>query len=395
MQMNRFDDATVILEIGNKRCPNSKELQAQLDYTKQLVQNIESLECLKINGMHSDLIKVTDRLGEDMMGEKHILLARASAFLALDQSDKAVEVATKIHEIDSSNMEALVILAKANYLEGNIETALVECQKALNLGDQSQGVNMLYGMINDVAQAIILADQALQNQNYKEACSLCTKTIHIAEPLLKSSPLYRKLYLARSEANLYAGNYMQAVANANLVLGSLPESIDAWSIKIKSLESLDRHQQLIDELEKVVAEEWGSKQPSLLEAYNRAKDALNQQQEEEEEDDDNQVEEENKVEEENDEEKDNKDAAPASQDVSTNNSDNDEEDEEEKTEDAPNYYEFLGVTEDTSIDEIQEVARAKAREITLSGDSSPAERAEAEEKLRFLQECLVFFFKKA
>jgi len=383
MHMNRFDDATIILEIGYKRCPSSKELQKQLEYTKQLSETIVALDCLKINGLHSELIKVTDTLGEEMMSEKHILLARAGAFLALDQSAEAVEAAAKIHEIDASDMEALVILAKANYLEGNIEDALIECQKALSLGDKSQGVNMLYGMINDVAQALILAERALQNQNYKEACTLCTKTIHIAEPLLKSSPLYRKLYLARSEANCHAGNYMQSVANANLVLGSLPESLDAWSIKIKSLEALGKHYQLVDELEKVVSgDEWGSRQPFLVETYNRATSVIKQQ-EAELDDHDHDI------------------PVMNNPTASTNNNTTDNEEKEQEQQEgadggqSPNYYDLLGVAEDTPIEEIKEIIRTKAKEVSIPGDCTEAERAEAEEKLKRLQECLVFFLTEA
>merc|ERR1712151_647964 len=97
----------------------------------------------------------------------------------------------------------------------------------------------------------------MQNKSYKLACNLCAKTIHAAELLLssksdKSTPLYQKLYLARSEANFYACNYMQAIANANLVLESYPQLMDAWTIKIRSLEKMEKHELLIKELKKVM-----------------------------------------------------------------------------------------------------------------------------------------------
>mmetsp|Transcript_3699 Transcript_3699/g.5790 ORF Transcript_3699/g.5790 Transcript_3699/m.5790 type:complete len:319 (+) Transcript_3699:112-1068(+) len=273
--MGKFEDASVTLTIGAKRGQHTKFFEKNLESTRQLIDTMKALECLNSARLYSELIVASDSIDDRLKSNKHVLLVRARAFLNLDQIDNAVETATKIIKNDSRNIEALVLLTKSHYLGGKIDDALIECQKALSV-DEKQ-VMELYDTIREVKQSLILTERAIQSGNFKQACTLSSRTIYAAEPLAKSTPLYRKLYLARSEANLYAENYSTAISNANFVLESRPESLDAWIIKIKSLEAESMYKQLAEELNEVISGEWGAKEKFLMEAFERATKAASLQ----------------------------------------------------------------------------------------------------------------------
>lgn len=377
MAMGKFEDAAVILTIGAKRVQHTEFFEKNLEYTRQLIETMKALECLNSARLYSELIAASDSIDDSLQSNKHVLLVRARAFMNLDQIDNAIETATKIIENDSRNIEALVILTKSHYLGGNIDNALIECQKALSV-DEKQ-VTELYDTIRDVAQSLILTERAIQNGNFKQACTLSSQTIYAAEPLAKSTPLYRKLYLARSEANLYAENYNTAMSTANSVLESLPESLDAWSIKIKCLEAQSMYKQLAEELNVVISGEWGAKEKLLVEAFERATKAASSQP--------------------------SMSAANGTSDTNTNEVENSEHPsvhqsehqhqmEGDDTDDVPSDpYDILGVRRDNSLEEINETYKSKARKYSeeelIKNGFTDTERSEALEKLKLLQESMI------
>ena len=60
------------------------------------------------------------------------------------------------------------------------------------------------------------------------------------QSLPKSSQLYRKLFVAKASALLYAGVYSEALDTANVLLEDHSLDKDGWNIKFEALEKLNR-----------------------------------------------------------------------------------------------------------------------------------------------------------
>lgn len=275
IELGDFDAACNTLSTRQGRIPKSPELEREFKFTNHLATTMNDVHRFFNEEKYQEVLQATDTL-EGHGSNKHVLLARGKAFLMLNLPDEAIETANVVFVSDNQNTDALEIRAKCRYLNGRLDDALMDCQTALGINPTHESLENTYQKIRLVNQLFAEAESSMVNKAYKQAANMYGKTIHASEPLPKSTELYRMLHLARAEAHYHATNYMQALANANLVLESLPTLTRAWEAKVKALEAMNRYAQLYDELTDVVRpESWGYHNRYLRETYDRCNAILN------------------------------------------------------------------------------------------------------------------------
>eukprot|EP00547_Thalassionema_nitzschioides_P015924 CAMPEP_0194249106 /NCGR_PEP_ID=MMETSP0158-20130606/19787_1 /TAXON_ID=33649 /ORGANISM="Thalassionema nitzschioides, Strain L26-B" /LENGTH=719 /DNA_ID=CAMNT_0038985551 /DNA_START=214 /DNA_END=2374 /DNA_ORIENTATION=- len=270
-ELGLFDAAIKTLSLGIERIPSSRELMQRQKVAKQTHQVMKTANYLMNAEMFEELIQVTEKVDKNVYNN-FLLLLRAKAFLCLNLFDRATETATEIYENDTESSDSLVIRANARYLNGHVEDALADCKTVLTLNPERESIRQLHAMFQNVREWLSLAEQASQNNLFQKACSLFEMAIEAAEPqsLPQSSPLYRKLFLAKASALLYAGVYSKALDTVNMLLKHNTSDVDGWNIKIDALEKLDRKKELLQELHNaVVINKWGAEYPLIAEKYHQ------------------------------------------------------------------------------------------------------------------------------
>lgn len=254
MELEQWDDACKTLSAGMDRNPKSNELHVKFQQTKGLAKVGKELRTLKSSHRHQDILNLTDGLGE--YKDKRIYLARASAHLALSHYREAILDADQVLHEESQNLTALLIRAKAKFLGAQLDDALEDCHRALEVDPQHISVGDLCSLAKRVQKMYNMAEEAMTKQTYKQASSLYGMAIHETDSLPKESELYRRLYLGRAEANLKAGNHMQALANINLVIEaqlSYDDNENNDDDEEEPMSALKVSENMASELEAVVA----------------------------------------------------------------------------------------------------------------------------------------------
>ena len=209
---------------------------------------------------------------------KFCLLIRANAFLNLNDTNSAIREATNVINIDPNSVEALLIRSKANYLNANIEHALMDAEMATKIDKSNSKVKEAYKRIKIIAEGFQEIDNRQVSEKTKKntnkiICHQYSDLIRLVTPTLPNydNEIYRKLYRGKAQAHLDEGsNYNKALLCIDNVLESDPKDIDAWVMKIVCLENLDRHIELVKQLDAVVVTSWGSEQRVLSDAHQRA-----------------------------------------------------------------------------------------------------------------------------
>jgi len=100
--------------------------------------------------------------------------------------------------------------------------AIADCQSAMIADDNNtqEGLEDFCNIVRCVEHLYNQGEEAMKNEAYRKACNFYGTAIHTAKMLPKESELYRMLYMGRAEAHFKAGNKIQALVNANLVLES-------------------------------------------------------------------------------------------------------------------------------------------------------------------------------
>mmetsp|Transcript_23146 Transcript_23146/g.38259 ORF Transcript_23146/g.38259 Transcript_23146/m.38259 type:complete len:858 (+) Transcript_23146:140-2713(+) len=346
VEIGRFEDACTTLAIGLGRIPKCATLEREIKLTQILSQTMKDVRRLQNQEEHFEVINATDALEKVHKSNKHVALARGKAYIYLNETEKAIEEANVVLISDSENTEALEIRAKARYLDARLEDALEDChhcqtiQTALGIDSQRSSIGDFYEKVRKVHQLYSDAERTMLNESYKQAANMYGMAIHATEPLAKSTELYRVLYLARAEAHFHASKFIQALANADIVLASQHTYLPAWKTKIKALKAMGKFEQLLIDLADVIEgdDNWGVQHQFLVDAQKDAKEHL---------------------------------LTHAS------------------TKKDENYYQFLGVESTASFDEIRRMYRLKARDCHPDKflAATDSEQIDAEDRFQLLQQC--------
>lgn len=224
---------------------------------------------LEASGDFAEIIKCTDRT---VGSNKHVLLARARAFVHLNDHESAIDAATKVLSIDTQNLDAFLVRSRAFYLMANLDNALSDCQTAVNI-DANNGASVtMYQLLELVVNSFQNLSNLMEAEMYNEAIEVYDTLYDTVKPTIPDSKceLFRKVYRGRAKAHLERGDdYKLALSFILPVLETSPRDIEGWRIKINCLEKLERHRDLANELEEVVMT-WGSGNSELAEARQRA-----------------------------------------------------------------------------------------------------------------------------
>lgn len=340
MELGQFENACTSLAAGLKRAPQSSELQCEIAFTNALFQTMTDVRQYQNEEKYLHVITATNSL-KSHRSNKYVLLARANAYLSLDDTTKAAEEATLVFSSDGENTEALELRAQAQYLNAQLEDALMDCQTALVINSEIASTESMYQTVRKVRQLFADAERSNQNGTYAQAAHKYGMAISAAGSLSKSSELYRVLHLAMAEAHRHDANYVQALINANLVLDSQRTYIAAWKTRIRALKAMNRLEQLADELAVIMEGDnnWGIEHGFLVDVYDTTLHLL-----------------------------DDRRSKPV----------------------VPDYYAILGIDSDASMDDICMAYRLKVEGCNLDKSlaATNAERADTEHRLRLLQQCM-------
>ncbi|KAI2492450.1 hypothetical protein MHU86_22100 [Fragilaria crotonensis] len=270
VELRQFDMAHNCLSAGFGRIPTSLVLEGAMKDSYKLAKTMQHVDQYFNKEQYQKVLDATDNLGAFKLN-RYVLVARAKAYLLLNLPDKAIEAANRVFGSDNQSVDALEIRAKARYMNGLLEDALMDCQTALSIhSSPRESINETYQTVRLVEQVYSEAKQAMRAGSFRQAVAAFGKAIQASQPLPKSTVLFRTLHAGRAEAHLHTKNYIQALANANTALESHPQYVRAWETKIKAMEALNRTKQLRNELSGIVAPGgWGFRNATLTEAYRR------------------------------------------------------------------------------------------------------------------------------
>ena len=275
VELRQFEMAHKCLAVGFRRIPTSVVLEGAMRDSYNLAKTMQHVDLCFSKEQYQKVLDTTNNLGA-FTSNRYVLVARAKAYLLLNLPDKAIEAANRVFDSDNQSADALEIRAKARYLNGLLEDALMDCQTALSIHlSPREGINETYQKVRLVEQVCSDAKQSMRAGAFKQAAIAFGKAIQASQPLPKSSVLFRTLHTGRAEAHLHCKSYIQALSNANIALESHPQYIRAWETKIQAMEALNRTTQLRNELSGVVGPGgWGFRNTTLTEAYRRCNMSL-------------------------------------------------------------------------------------------------------------------------
>jgi len=269
IELGLFDDAVETFTIAAEKIPKSDKIQQYLTHATQLKLTMKRVTILEASKDYAEVIKVTDRaLGSN----KHVLLARARAFVHLNDHEGAVREATAVISIDTQNLDALLVRSRAYYLDGDLDQALIDCQTAVNI-DQFNGASVgMYRLLQSVADSFKKISDLMEAKEYGKAIEEFSALNETVKPTLPDCKceLFQRICRGKARARLKEGNdYNKALSYLNQVLETAPRDQDAWMMKIACLEKLDLYRDLANELNEIIIT-WGSGIPELVEAHSRA-----------------------------------------------------------------------------------------------------------------------------
>jgi len=271
-EMGCFSKSSLTLASIPKKSQTSQQLKFLIGDLMELCQTLLVIENLKHNDSYKQIIEITNRM-KTGKSNKFVLLARAKSFFGLGDTEMAIREATAVLEKENRNVHALIVRAKALFLNADLKKSLEDCQTALKVDPFSHRAAAVCNRVRNVHELLTEAERKTGKKAFKKAIKLLSKAIHIAGVISKSSLIFRKLYLLRSEAHCRNESYNDALEDSNLILRSNnEEDMKAWKIKIKAMKKMELSKELAKELAKVVKPGmWGSSHCLLIQAYEEAR----------------------------------------------------------------------------------------------------------------------------
>jgi tetratricopeptide (TPR) repeat protein len=245
-ELGQFKTACSTLAIGIGRIPQAVELERELNETKKIARSVEQINHFIEEKKYNLVLDCTQSTDATNLN-KHILLARAKASLKLEQFSRAIDATNSVFLQDHLNVEALEIRATAKFMEGHLEDALMDCQTALGICPSLERLKVKYKRFREVEHFFLAAEFEMRDESFVRAAVSYSKAIQNAEPLNKKTELYRLLHTSRAKAHFLGSNYIQALANINLALDSLPSHVESQNLRDNILVAMNLQEEMKNE----------------------------------------------------------------------------------------------------------------------------------------------------
>ena len=202
-------------------------------------------------------------------GANRVVAAAARGDLGLGLTDSALRLSLRVIRSNSRDAEGFEIRGRCLYLMGDMDGAVPLLREAIRLDPDCEGAKIAIRLCRSVSDGMKKARAAVFRRDFSEASELFKVALDAANPLPRKAPLYCTLHAERAESFLRLKMYKEALQESALALQGSDDHVRAWLVKTKAYHGLGRHQDALNELEKIMGT-WGAGNASIRDAHEKA-----------------------------------------------------------------------------------------------------------------------------